>query len=312
VSGATQSPGRSREGFTLLEVLAVMALTAGLLTMAVNFYLQLSRATTVAVDRTRDGRRGVGVVDRVARDLEGTVLLKKPEAVDPLAHPWLFLAESDGRGSGASRIKFDTRSLVPRASDLHASDLAVVTYQVVPTDDGALALLRSVTPRLPEQLDRSFPRADDPGVEVLADDLVSFGLRLLDEDGAWSEEWDSSTLARSSTLPIAVEIAAQMLPEAEAAEAPQPLVRRVLLPVRPVDLEALLGAGDQDQDGDDEEDEEENADCVTVGECIALNPEAFDLLMTTNPDLRPVIDSIRGQCFSDHASSLSVQVEGCE
>ena len=83
----------------------------------------------------------------------------------------------------------------------------------------------------------------------------------------------------------------------------------MILPVRPLDLEALLDASGED---DEEEDEEEDGECVTVEACVARNLEVFELLLATNPDLRVVIDSIRGQCFSDHASTLSVEVEGCE
>ena len=61
-------------------------------------------------------------------------------------------------------------------------------------------------------------------------------------------------------------------------------------------LEAAVGTMRKVHDEVDEED----GDCVTVGECIARNPDVFDLLLGASPDLALVIDSIQGQCFADH------------
>jgi hypothetical protein len=75
------------------------------------------------------------------------------------------------------------------------------------------------------------------------------------------ESWDSSQLVESSELPVAVEIEVALVPHGEAADgdelAKEPVLyaRRVLLPMRPLDLAALLdpgqgggGAGDEDED----------------------------------------------------------------
>jgi hypothetical protein len=48
----------------------------------------------------------------VAQDLSNTVFLRKPEAVDPIAHPWIFLAESRGSELGADRVKFVTPATI--------------------------------------------------------------------------------------------------------------------------------------------------------------------------------------------------------
>lgn len=310
----TPRQARSRDGFTLLEMLVVLALTAGLLVAAATFYLEIARASTAAAERTREGRRGTALLDRLARDLEGTVLVVKPDAVDPLAHPWVFLAEARNPSDGADRVKFQTRSHEPRTGALHESDLATVSWFLLPGEEG-YDLYRGVLPRLPDGLDRTFPAAHDEGVERMASRLESFSLRFLDEEGAWAEEWDSSTLARSSQLPRAAEARLVLLPEGaldellpETTPEPQVLERQVRLPVRPLDLEEALAT---EEDGEDDE-EEEDSDCVTVGECIARNPDVFDLLLGASPDLALVIDSIQGQCFADHASTLNVVVEGCE
>ena len=298
-------------GFTLIEMLVVMLFTAVLMISAVGFYLQIARASTSAAEATGDVRRAVAAVDRVARDLEGATLVKKPDAVDPLAHPWLFLAEAGVGGTGAERLKFDSRNHVPRASALHESDLAVVAYFLAPDDSGdGFVLLRWTSPRLPPALNRDFPRADDPGVERFVDGVASFGVRLLGEEGEWADAWDSSTLAQSSQLPVAAEVSLALRPAEGDPRPPELFVRQVVMPQRPLDLEALL-AGEDAAEGEEDEDDEDR-DCVTVDQCIAANPGAFQLLLGANPDLAAVIDSIRGQCYRDHAASLAVQVEGCD
>jgi type II secretory pathway component PulJ len=301
-------------GFTLIELIAVVGFTAVLLVFAANFYLEITRASGAATARTRDSRRAVALLDRIARDLEATVLVRKPEDVDPLFHPWVFLAEDRDGEEGAEHLKFVTRSRVLRSTALHESDLEMVSYALREGEGGGLELLRWSSPRLPEELDRSFPAGEAEGTELFAADLASFGVRLLNESGEWASQWDSSTLVESSELPLAAEISVAVLSEGdrlEEEEEPRVHVRRVLLPVRPLDLEALLGI-EKESDEEDEEDDDEDSG-MTVGECIELNSEAFAELRDDNPALASVIDSLRDQPFSKHADELSgVELVGCE
>jgi hypothetical protein len=104
-----------------------------------------------------------------------------------------------------------------------------------------------------------------------------------------------------------------VLPEGDPLAEPEPEVylRRVLIPVRPLDLEELLGI-EKESDEEDEEDDDEDSG-MTVGECIELNSEAFAELRDDNPELASVIDSLRDQPFSKHASEISgIGLVGCE
>ena len=103
-------------GFTLLEMLAVIFLMSIVLFVAIDFYLDLSRASQAATDETRTARRAVVLLDRVARDLEGAVLLKKPDEMDPMAFPWLFVADSEGADAGADSGRCEPPRLAARAS----------------------------------------------------------------------------------------------------------------------------------------------------------------------------------------------------
>jgi prepilin-type N-terminal cleavage/methylation domain-containing protein len=297
-------------GFTLIEMLAVVLLTALVLTASVNFYIDLTRQSTLAAELTRDARHAVALLDRVARDLEGSTLVEKPKEMDPLEHPWLFLAESSGGDAGAERLKFVTRSHEPRSDEPGETDLQVVTWSAAPGDAGDLVLRRSAANGLPEGLDRSFP--DEQDEVVVARGIARFGVRLLDETGEWKTSWDSSTLVDSSKLPLAAEIEVAFLPPEEAlasdAEAPTPYVRRVALPLRPIDLEGMLHpeAADGEDAKDGEEDEEEEADdagALTVSECLAKSPALVAALGDLDPS---VLESLAGQPAASVAASHGV------
>jgi prepilin-type N-terminal cleavage/methylation domain-containing protein len=288
------SRARRGAGFTLIELMAVVLLTGIVLGAAADSYLDLSAASRAAVERSREAREAVGVLDRMARDLEGAVLLVKPPDLDPIAHPWLFLAEADSEAEGARRLKFVTRSHRPRASDATESDLAMVAFVAEPDEDGTLVLRRALAPGLPEELDRSFPRDERDGADVLAEGLARFGMRLLTEEGEWAASFDSTTLVHSGQLPLAVEIELAFAREDEDGALVEGLLyaRQVRLPLRPLDLEAELGAA-EDEAAPGEDDGEEEAG-MTVQECLAKNPSVLEEL-----DVPPeVLDSIRGQPLS--------------
>lgn len=301
-------------GFTLIEMLAVTSFTALLMLFAVNFYIEISRASESATTYTRDTRRAITMLDRIARDLEAAVLVRKPDELDPLSHPWVFLAEDRGWGDGADHLKFATRSRIPRSTALHESDLELVSYVLREGEDDRLELLRWASPRLPDELDRSFPQTEAEGAVRFAEDLGEFGVRFLDAAGEWKSEWDSSTLIDASELPLVAEISVALRPEddTEPAEEPEVYVRRVLIPVRPLDLVAMLDAAGAAASAEEDEEEEEDEDCITVDECIAQNRAAFDALIAARPDLTPVIESIRDQCFSSYTSVFTMSLQGCE
>jgi hypothetical protein len=187
----------------------------------------------------------------------------------------------------------------------------VIAYWLAPAEDGdALELLRWTSPQLPESLDRSFPRRDDPGVEVLASRVGAFGVRLQDPTGAWVDAWDSSTVARSSELPVAAEVSVALLPEeppADELEAEPPVAyqRPVLLPLRPLDLEKTL---EGEAEGEEEKKEEDVA-CVTVSDCLSRNPGLIGQLKAQNPEIEGILESIGSQCAKDQNLPLP---ENCQ
>lgn len=265
--------GRARiwGGFTLLEVMAVIALIGFVFFVALNFYTDLADASTRAANHTRGIRRASAILDRVARDIEGAMLLVKPAEMDPFAFPWIFLGESRLGGNASERLKFVTRNHNPTRTDAAETNLATVAYVVESRPDDSIALYRWSSPHLPDSLDKSFPRKDDDGSYLLAEDLHSFGFQFLGDNNELRSEWDSSTLLESSSLPLAVEIQLSLMSDwTSDGEEPPIYRRRVLIPIRPLDLAALADPndpifgsgqdGDKDKDDDDDDDDENDDD----------------------------------------------------
>jgi prepilin-type N-terminal cleavage/methylation domain-containing protein len=281
---------KRRAAFTLIEVLAVVLLTGIVMGIALNFYLDLSRASNRAAEQTRGTRRAAALLDRIARDFAGVVFLHKPDALDPLAHPWIFLADSGGE-FGAERVKFMTRNHDPHRTAVPESDLAVVSYVLRRGEEGGLELWRSESSQLPESLDREFPAAGSDGEALLADGIAGFGLTFLPSFDAGAQpkaSWDSSSLVDAGELPAGVLIQLAMADPAGERPLEELTIhrRRVLFIVRPLDLAALLGEGDAG--GNDDEDKgdlskKKVCDCV---DCAALS---------TNPSAAKLIQEIGGQ-----------------
>jgi type II secretory pathway component PulJ len=270
---------RERAAFTLLEVLAVILLTALVIGVALNFSVDLSRASTRASEGTRGMRRAVAVLDRVARDLERTVLMLKAEETDPIDHPWIFLGEARGSGIGADHLKFVTQGRAPRSTASREADLEVVAYAVRRAEDESLEIVRWSSPHLPDGLDREIPDDEDRGAMLLASGLAGFGVTFVDELGERVGTWDSSTLVQSGQLPAAVEIEVALADPEDPEAEPRTFRRTVVLPLRPFDLAELLDPLAAVSGGSREEDEEEAEESVACEEgpckdmtvCQAIN-----------------------------------------
>jgi type II secretory pathway component PulJ len=282
------TPGRTSGGFTLLEVMGVILVTSMVVGFATDYYIDLSRATARASENTRSIRHATALLDRVARDFESTLLLVKPPETDPLDHPWLFFAESQISESGADHIKFVTRNFQPRRSDEHESDLTLVAYTVRSSEDGdSLELYRWTATQLPESLDRSFPSEEDEASVLLAEGLLEFGVKFYSEDMQESNSWDSTTMLQSSTLPSSVEITAAIAsPNADDPDDVPRYRKTVLLPMRPLDIAAMLepeaaeqAESGENEEGDDGDGEGKSAEELTMADCFnfsAIDPASAE------------------------------------
>jgi type II secretory pathway component PulJ len=318
------SAQRRPTGFTLFEVLGVLLVTALLLGATINFYINLSRQATRASTNTREVRRAAALVDRIAGDLEHTLLVKKPKGTDVLAQPWLFVAESrfsqSGPHPGSDQLKFIRRQ-IPRASDGPASDVAMVAYTLERGEDGQnFALRRWSRSELPDSLEPEFPRSDDPASLLVADDLRYFAVRFLDASGQWRPNWDSTQLVESSELPIAVEIEVALAPPpvapgAEPTDETEPLsyAREVELPLRPIDLEALLTSKKKKEKlAQNNRNADKNAPGVvrTLGECVDASKLSLSEPGVSASDLATLSAAIQINATAPFTQSMAAQYCG--
>ncbi|MGH0032053.1 MAG: type II secretion system protein GspJ [Myxococcota bacterium] len=310
-----------RRGFTLIEVMAVIFLTAIVFGVALDFYIDLSDQSHHASEATRELRRATSLLDRVAGDFERALIARKPEDMDPLAHPWVFLGESRRATDGADRVKFVTRLPQHAGAALPVADIAMVSYALEVEPDGEdYRLVRWSDPHLPEGLDREFAPSDDPRSQVMAEGLIDFAVRFLDEAGEWVAEWDSSQLLDSSELPLAVEIEVALAPlEVDDDELFDPAAvprysRQVLLPVRPLDLVTLLdpvayaALGEGESEGSDGECRLFVRDCVDLSQGLggagSGGSEGLDELVPLDREQREAVrgldlNTLANLCWDD-------------
>ena len=106
----------------------------------------------------------------------------------------------------------------------------------------------------------------------MAEGLAHFGVTFINEFDERSSTWDSSLLGESGELPVAVDVSVALVDYKNPDTEPRPYRRRVVLPVRPLDMQALLdptslinggGAGEEEDEQNDFVGEDPNDPRVT-------------------------------------------------
>ena len=214
--------------FTLLEMLFVVLVSSIVLTFAANFYIDLSYASSAALEASASSCGAPRARSTASRVTSGARCWSRSrEALDPLEHPWLFLAEGSGQRR-RRRLRFQARNHRPRPGAGHESDLVEIAYWLVPSEakPGSFDLLRwtSARPPLPP-LDRNFPRRDDPGVELLVSGVALF-------TGAPRQDADRHLAERLGFLVSrAVERICRSLPKYASRSSPKPRGDEEALPL---------------------------------------------------------------------------------
>jgi hypothetical protein len=219
----------------------------------------------------------------------------------------------------------------------------MVAWIAEPGPEGDVELRRASWLQLPEGLDRRFPDAEQS--DLVTAGLASFGIRFEGEDGEWTGRWDSTQIADSSALPIAAEIEVAFLTDEEGV-VDGPYTRKVLLPLRPLDLAAKLeeAAGEegapqqeqlQDEDGDGDIDQDDKAifderksreeaeqegdeagGLVTLAECMALDPTVnatVQAMLASGGQQAAVLESMMSMPVAQAAQLAGVAVpEACQ
>lgn len=248
-------PCTASPGFTLLEMLIAVAVTALLVTVTVQAYLGITAAQERAGAGLDRNRAADVFLDRFERELSAALLIVPAKDEQRRDHPYVFVGTANLAESGdADGVRFVTTNPARPAGALRGSGLRLVEYATESTLDFGIQLLRHEQPLAEGRW------ADPAGSDasVVLDEVASFGLSFQREDtGTWHEAWDSTDVAFLDDLPARVEVKLTLYeptPEGDWVEGDEH-ERTVELPVRPIDIEALRSG-------------RERADCLTVADCF--------------------------------------------
>ena len=242
---AARGTGPTRQaGFTLLEILITIAIMSMLITAAVQAFQSITHAEERAQAGLGRSRSALVLLDRVERELVGTVLVPQVEQAEPVPQPYIFLAsDRTTANSDTDAVRFVTLTASRAPASPPASGPRVVTYSV---REAAYDLLDEL-----DQGDRlELVRQEDPlsnvpereiivrDGQVVAEDVASFRLRYKSESGAWLDGWDSSDTSSLDELPLSVEVAVRLWeqnPDGDLVHGEE-YSRTIELPLRPVDF----------------------------------------------------------------------------
>jgi type II secretory pathway component PulJ len=293
----------ARAGFTLIEVVGAFFMMVVILVFVTGIFVENGRQRSAATELMRERLSATATLDLMAADLEGALFLKPPKDGDAERHPWRILAEAGGE-LGASAIRFVTQNAPQSNSAEHASSWIEVAYFLEEDEDGELTLWRWHSSRPPHEAANGFPDSGDPDVSRIAVGVSDFGVRLLDFEGNWVDEWDSSYLPPDQALPEAAEISVSLLRaprrgeaiETDGDQVPGLLhTRKVAMVMRPIDVEALLNLAKGGAGG--------ALDCFTISQCLDQgDSEWFQEEIASDcegdDDLCDMLGDANGHCWS--------------
>ncbi len=174
------SAPRSRNGFTLVEVLLAVSLVAVIASMVfAGLYV-----TSTAIDRARASAGEEQVLRSTLRLMaeELTVSFNQP------ANPWMGINNQQD-GQAADTVAFMSAGSFRSGASLQETELVRIVY----TRDG-LRLMRLVRRNLYGSTDESIDQLE------LASNLKGFNLRYYDATAnAWLDEWDGRSRAGNPT-----------------------------------------------------------------------------------------------------------------
>jgi hypothetical protein len=251
----------------LIEVIGAFFMMTVILVFITGIFVENGRQRNAATELMRERLAAVGALDLIVGDLESAIFIVRPENADPDEHPWRVIAEGNGE-FGATAMRFVTQNAQAGNQAEHASGWVEVAYFIEPDEEGQNVLWRWRSNRPPGQMPRSIPDSNDPASMRIAVGVSEFGVRFLDYEGEWVDEWDSLFMPPDQSLPEAAEVTLALFRKPRPAEALEAdgdgdvpgmiHVRRVSLVMRPIDVTALLELG-----GDSSE-----LDCFTISQCL--------------------------------------------
>ncbi len=186
---------RSPRGFSLLEVMIAIAITAVIGAMAAGVFQQVDHAATVA---RQQGERYAGArlaLTRLSRELSMAFISEHYDRARFRDRPTLFKGEGD-------QLLFTTMAHVRLVQDAKESDQAVVEYLVERDPvSGEDALFRREKARLDDEPDRGGRK------DLVATHVKALSLRYWDlKRKEWVRQWSTRTPEKLDELPTRVRI----------------------------------------------------------------------------------------------------------
>lgn len=293
-----RTDAQSDAGFTLLEILVAVCIMAMVLTFAFEAYQGIEHAyQRVGHSPSRD-RAAKIVLDRLERELVGSILIQREDGTDPLLQPYFFWGEAKAYGEAdADTFRFVTRTPIRPPGSGTDNMMEIVTYGAVPSQSGAgFALLRQAEV-LPPQLLKEV-KWESP--DIVADNVATFLVRYRSDQAQDSEGWDSTGAEQLDQLPASVVVTVSLWEHDESGkdlEGPE-FSRTIDLPVRPFKLSPDNG-------------KKQGADCgegMTVQQCI---DQFTSQIQQASPSLATAIQDAQGQvqdgCWSPPQPSAALQ-----
>ena len=284
-------------GFTLLEIMVAVLIMAILLTFTFQAYRGIESSYQRVGSSTSRDRAARIVLDRLERELVGSVLVEREKDADPLLHPYFFYGDSKPYAeSEGDELRFVTRTPL-RAPGAPPVGLEIVTYGAIPSQTGAgLALLRQAE-ALPPQLAKEIVWTEP---EVVADNVALFIARYHSGEGEATEGWDSTGVEQLDQLPDELVVTVSLLepgPDGQLAPGPE-ITRTIQLPVRPFKMKPE-GA---------EDDAAACGDGMTVKQCV----DSFQQqIKTASVTLASAIEQAQAQvtdkCWTSEQPSAALQ-----
>ncbi len=181
-------------GFTLLEVIIAMAITAAIGAMTLGAFRQVDRAGEIA--RAQGDRYAAArlALTRLTRETSMAFLSEHYDRSRLRERPTLFQGRED-------ELLFTTFAHQRLARDARESDQAVVEYTLAadPEHPGQEALFRREKPRIDEEPERGGRR------DLVADHVSGFRIRYWDARRKdWVREWSTRSTERAAELPSRV------------------------------------------------------------------------------------------------------------
>ncbi len=223
----SRRPRLSGRGFTLIEVLMTVAITALVFAMIGGILLSVIKASENIETKTRTEKAGYGVLATLRRDLTGVYAYA-------LGGPAFRGEDKTELGRDADALHFVTTADVLPTQDGRRPRLIEVGYRVGGGDesqDGLLGLFRRAGALEGDPLESGDEYAE------LYGRVHAFDLKYLDPDtGDWADSWDDAErlpLAVKVHLELALDELQKIAAEQENLDLPPPVFEMVVgIPVK--------------------------------------------------------------------------------